>query len=148
MTAVAAINNMGTSNSIPCNSIALEIWKWCISKNIRVSVEHYPGKYNIAADKESREINTTCEWMLNPTLLHQELDKLQVAPDIDMFASRLNAQFATYIAYRPDLGAQSIDAFSAQWNTLHGYYFPPFSVISKVLQKLEQDKETGVVVIP
>ena len=84
--------------------------------------------------------------MLNPTLLHRELDKLQVAPDIDMFASRLNAQFATYIAYRPDPGAQSIDAFSAQWNTLHGYYFPLFSVISKVLQKLEQDKATGVVI--
>ena len=113
MTAVAAINNMGTSHSIPCNSIALEIRKWCISKNIRVSVEHIPGKYNIAADKESREINTTCEWMLNPILLHRELDKLQVGPNIDMFASRLNAQFATYIAYRPDPGAQSIDAFSA-----------------------------------
>ena len=50
MTAVAAINNMGTSDSIPCNSKALEIWKWCISKNIWVSAEHIPGKYNISAD--------------------------------------------------------------------------------------------------
>jgi hypothetical protein len=30
-TAVAAINNMGTSHSGQCNNIALDIWKWCIS---------------------------------------------------------------------------------------------------------------------
>ncbi|CAB4025485.1 Transposon Tf2-6 poly, partial [Paramuricea clavata] len=104
-TAVAAINHMGTSHSIQCNNVALDIWQWCISKQIWVSAEHIPGKYNIVADKESREISTNNEWMLNPTLLHQALDKLQVNPDIDI-------------------------------------------VISKVLQKLEQDKATGVIVIP
>jgi hypothetical protein len=96
----------------------------------------------------SREVSTSNEWILKPTLLHHALDKVQVNPDIDMFASRLNAQFPRYIAYRPDPGAQSSDAFSIQWNTLQGYYFPPFSVIPRVLQKLEQDKATGVVVIP
>lgn len=35
-----------------------------------------------------------------------------------------------------------------QWDTFQGYYFPPFSVISRVLQKLEHDKATGIVVIP
>ena len=141
-TAVAAINNMGTSHSIECNRVAINIWKWCISKNIWVSAEHIAGKCNMAADKESRIIDTSKEWMLNPTFLHQ------AHPDVDMFASRLNAQFPRYMSYRPDPGAESIDAFSAQWNMIQGYYFPPFSVIPKVLQKLEHDQATGVVVIP
>ena len=55
-------------------------------------------------------------------------------------------------SFRPDPGAYLGDAFSAQWNELNGYYVPPppppFSVIPKVLQKLEQDKATGIVVIP
>ena len=60
-TAVAAINHMDTSHSVQCNNGALDIWKWCIGKRIWVSAEHIPGKYNIAADKESREISTSIE---------------------------------------------------------------------------------------
>ena len=92
-TAADAINNMGTIHSIECNNIAFDIWEWCISKHIWVSAEHIAGKHNIAADKESRAIDTSKEWMLNPVFLHQALDRLKAHPDIDMFASRLNAQF-------------------------------------------------------
>ena len=86
--------------------------------------------------------------MLNSTLLNKALDKLQAHPDIDMFASRLNKQFPRYISYRPNPGAYLVDAFSAQWTELNVCYFPSFSVIPKVLQKLEQDKATGAVVSP
>lgn len=86
--------------------------------------------------------------MLNPTLLNKAPDKLQARPDVDMFASRLNKQFPRYISFRPDPGASLVDAFSAQWNELNGYYFTPFSAIPKVLQELEQDKATGILVIP
>ena len=147
-TAVAVINNMGTNHSVQCNKVALDIWRWCMARNIWISAEHIAGKCNVAADRQSREINTNTEWMLNPTLLNKALDKLQACPDVDMFASRLDKQFPRYISFRPDPGAYLVDAFSAQWNKLNGYYFPPFSLIPRVLQKLEQDKATGIVVIP
>ena len=147
-TAVAAINNMGTNHSVQCNKVALDIWHWCMARNRWISAKHIAGKCNEAADRQSREIKTNTEWMLNHTLLNKALDKLQTRPDVDMFASRLNKQFPRYISFRPDPGAYLVDAFSAQWNELNGYYFPPFSVIPKVLQKLEQDKATGIVVIP
>ena len=119
-----------------------------MARNIWMSAEHIAGKCNVAADRQSREINTNTEWMLNPILLNKALGKLQAHPDVGMFASRLNKQFPRYISFRPDPGAYLVDAFSAQWTELNGYYFPPFSVIPKVLQKLEQDKATGIVVIP
>ena len=137
--AVAAINNMGTNHSVKCNRVASDIWSRCMAKNIWISAENIAGKCNEAADRQSREINTNTEWMLNSTLLNKALDKLQAHPDIDMFASRLNKQFPRYIFYRPDPGAYLVDAFSAQWTELNGCYFPPFSVIPKVLQKPEQD---------
>lgn len=59
--------------------------------------------------------------MLNSNLLHKALEKLQVNPDIDMFASRLNKKFPRCISYRPDPGACSVDAFSAQWDGVNGY---------------------------
>ena len=107
-TAVAAINDMGTSHSLSCKRVAIDIWKWSTSKNIWVSAEHIAEKCNTVADSESREICISCEWMLNSTYLHQALDKLESYPDTDMFASRLNAQFSKYISYRPDPGAQSM----------------------------------------
>ena len=147
--AVAAINNMGTNHSVQCNKVAFDIWCWCMARNIWISAEHIAGKSNVATGRQSREINTNTEWMLNPTLLNKALDKLQARPDVDMFASRLNKQFPRYVSFRSDPGAYYlVDAFSAQWNELNGYYFPPFSVIPKVLQKLEQDKAMGIVVIP
>ena len=43
-TAVNVINHMGTSHSDPCNSLAKEIWEWCIVRKIWLSVAHIPGK--------------------------------------------------------------------------------------------------------
>ena len=36
-------------------------------------------------------------------------------PKIDLFASRLNKQLATYYAWRPDPEAAATDAFMQQW---------------------------------
>ena len=55
---LAAINNMGTSHSHLCNSLALTIWEWCIE---RLSAAHIPGKENAAADSESRKVNLNAE---------------------------------------------------------------------------------------
>ena len=49
-TAVAVINNMGTSHSHSCNSPAFTIWEWCIKRQIWLSAAHIPGKENTTAD--------------------------------------------------------------------------------------------------
>ena len=53
-TAVSVFNHMGTSHSHSRNSMAKKIWKWCIERNIWLSVAHIPGKDNFVADFESR----------------------------------------------------------------------------------------------
>ena len=86
--------------------------------------------------------------MLNTTLFSQSLKTLQFAPDIDLFASRLNKQFPNYVAYRPDPESIAINAFTINWAKLKFYAFPPFSVIAAVLKKIQEDKVTGVCVLP
>ena len=147
-TAVAVINHMGTSHSTVLNALCKQIWEWCVLRNIWISAAHIPGKANTEADLESRENRTETEWMLNKDLLTEALDTLNFRPDIDMFASRLNKQFDCYVAYRPDPGAAAIDALSIHWGGKLFYAFPPFSLIPLVLKKIQEDKASGICVLP
>lgn len=85
---VTYINHMGGIKSIPCNDLAIQVWKWCIDRNIWISATYIPGISNIA-DKMSRQFNDNVEWMLNPDIFNQ-VTALWSVPDIALFASRLN----------------------------------------------------------
>lgn len=80
--------------------------------------------------------------------MRNALVKLQLRPDIDLFASRINHLFPKYVSYRLDPDAFAIDAFSLQWSHLYFNAFPPFSVIPAVLSKIHQERTQGVVVLP
>ena len=149
-TAVAVINNMGTCHSIECHSLAVQIWEFSMLHNITwLTAAHIPGSHNVRADMESRHFHSQdTEWMINPTLLSSALDALDFKPEIDLFASRLNRQFPKYCSFRPDPEASVIDAFTISWTEKNFYCFPPFSCILRVLQKIRQDRATGVLVVP
>ncbi|CAB4007716.1 Hypothetical predicted protein [Paramuricea clavata] len=108
----------------------------------------FARKSNITADRESRENNHSLKWMINKQMLQDSLHQLRFQPDIDLFASRVNNQFTSYAAYRPDPNAIAVDAFTMQWTDLKFYAFPPFSVVSKVLSKICQEKAEGILVLP
>ena len=148
-TAVSCITHMGTSHSDLCNRITKTIWEWCIAKQIWLSGAHIPGVENIGADKESRKIRDETEWMLNHTVFNRVLEILHLIPDIDLFASRLNHQVERYVSYKPDPQAIAVDAFLINWNDYDVFYaFPPFSLITQVLQKIQSPGVTGLLVVP
>ena len=66
-------------------------------------------------------------------------------PDIDLFASRLNAQVKTYVLWKPHPMAKSVDAFTVDWSQFFFHAFPP---ISRCVQKIIQDRATGILIIP
>ena len=76
--------------------------------------------------------------MLNPDIPSDALDRLDVKPEIDLFASRLNHQFSRYISYKPDLDAEAVNAFTMSWSDVIFCAFPPFCIIPSVLQKNHQ----------
>ena len=115
-TAVACVSKMGTSHSGECNAVTKEIWQFCIKRNIWLSAAYIPGKTNIEADEESRRENQDTEWMLNPDILSDALDRLDVKPETDLFASRLNHQFPRYVSYKPDPDTEAVNAFTISWS--------------------------------
>ncbi|XP_067040975.1 uncharacterized protein [Acropora muricata] len=145
-TAVSYINSMG-GRSLTCNQITRELWVWCASHRIWLSAAHIPGKENVLADKESRKKDSDTEWKLNPELFSR-IATLWGPVSIDLFASRLNYQLKPFVSWRPDPEAMAIDAFSLDWRGLCFYAFPPFSLINRVLQKVEQDQSQGIIIVP
>ena len=113
------------------NVLAIDIWNWCISRNIHFRISHVAGCLNVEADELSRglNLNEDLEWALSwvrcgtwlyrflifATLLTLDIDIFQEIvcrfgkPDIDLFASKLNHKLEKYISFRPDPNAMAVD---------------------------------------
>lgn len=143
--AKAYINNMGGIKSEKMNILSRKIWFWCMNRNIWISADHVPGKNNVA-DKFSREFNDSVEWKIEVGIFERFSNVFGI-PEVDLFASRLNKQIDLYCSWKPDPDAKFINAFSFKWT---GYYyaFPPFSLISRTLQKLRTDQAECLMVVP
>ena len=68
--------------------------------------------------------------------------------DIDLFASRINLKVQCYVSRYKDSEAWRTDAFSFSWSHFFAYIFPPFSIILRVLNKIEMDEADCVVIVP
>ena len=143
-TAVAYINHKGGTHSPELLQVALQLWNWCIQRNLFIIVYHVPGKTNVVADRESREFIDNSDWKVDPIIISPFLRGCST----DLFASRLTHQLARYISWRPDPQAFKADAFSVNWKHLKGYAFPPFNLIARVLDKVMMDKTDLVLVAP
>ena len=58
----------------------------------------------------------------------------------DLFASRASHQLPKYVAWKRDPYSVATNAFSITWNKEFYYAFPPFCLITQVLNKTEKDK--------
>lgn len=147
-TAVAYVANMGGKKA-HLNSLARDIWLWAIDKNIWLSAEHLPGVLNVTADRASRrKFDDELEWRLDP-LIFGEINRLFGPVCIDLFATRINNQVENYVSWRPDPQAIAVDAFTLNWSSYNlAYLFPPFSLLGRILQKIEQDAARVVLIAP
>ncbi|XP_045137462.1 uncharacterized protein LOC123519890 [Portunus trituberculatus] len=147
-TAMTYINEMGGTKSLTCNNIATAIWDWCLANNAWITCSFIPGKDNVRADLASRHKNERHEWQLNVSIF-RVLCHVFGTPTIDLFASRLNKQVPLFCSWRPDPEAAYFDAFSIKWSMFPlCYMFPPFSLISRCLQKLRAEQVEGWMVVP
>ncbi len=148
VTTVAFVRKMGGCRSMPCHNVAARIWDWAQARDIWISISHVSGINNARADKCSREFNDRTEWCLQPHEFRQAMLYFDEQPDIDLFASRLNKQLELYVSWNPDPDAWAVDAFSFEWTNHLFYAFPPFSLISRVLQKVVTDGARMLLVAP
>ena len=148
-TAVHCLNKMGTSHSYVCNKRVRDIWLWAQKRNIWLSASHIPGKENELADIESRRNETSTEWKLDENIFSEIIKHYSILPKIELFASRINYQLKPFVSFRPDPEAITIDAFTFDWKKYCPFYaFPPFCIVSNVLQKVLKDDCEWVIIVP
>lgn len=130
------------------NKIARDIWFWCLERTIHLSVAHVPGVDNNEADQESGKVNDDTEWSLTLTKVFDAIKSVHPEMSVDLFASRTNHKIAKYVSRRPDPEAYAIDAFTMTWSNEMFYMFPPFSLIGRILQKVQEEETEAVLVAP
>ena len=145
-TAVACINNVGSIKP-SLLQITTDIINWADARNIMLTAAHIPGIDNVDADRASRDLNVDTEWMLKPSIF-QRLTVYFGQPDIDLFATRINKQIEQFISWKPDPDALFVDALLYDWSNIYGYAFPPFSLVSRVLQQVRQQQATILMILP
>ena len=102
---------------------------------------------NIEADRLSRSLNIDKEWKLNDDIFHL-IDTLYGPHEVDVFVSSCNWQIPRYFSYLPDSRAEVIDAFTASWQNLNVYCFPPFSLLGRVMQKVKLEEVDMTLIAP
>lgn len=78
----------------------------------------------------------------------QKIREVLKKPYIDLFASRINAKCERFISWYRDPEAEAVDSFTVSWKYFDFYAFPPFTLITRVLQKIISDKAEGIVIVP
>ena len=140
------INKLGGKKP-ELNDIARSIWFWYIDKTVHLTAAYVAGALNIEADEMSRKKqNDDLEWTLEETVF-RNLTHRHPNLEIDLFASRLNHKLACYVSRHPEPDAWAVNAFSLTWSNNILYIFPPFSLICRILQKLEEDRTREAILV-
>lgn len=146
-TAISYINRMGGIQYPKLNQIAREIWQWCENRRIWIFASYIASRENTEADRGSRIKNIDTEWELSNELFTVISNKWGPF-DIDLFATRCNTKCQKYCSWHRDPEAYCIDAFTLNWSVCYFYAFPPFSIILRVLKKIESDQAQGILIVP
>ena len=146
-TSVAYINKMGGTKSPECNDLASESWRLAQKFNCHLSACHIPGQHNLLADYKSRQFHDSAEWSLHPKIFDYIVKKFGL-PNVDLFASHENFQIKPYVSWMPDPAASAIDAFSIDWEIMFPLIFPPFSILNKVIKKVQREVDKAILILP
>ena len=67
-TAISYLNRMRGPSFSPLCQLALDIWTWCLARQITLHAEYLPGTENTIADWESRHHHDSSNWELCPSV--------------------------------------------------------------------------------
>ena len=146
-TSLSHINKFGGSRVPALNTLATELWTWCLQRGITIQAQHIPGRENVVADQESRRTFTKNHWQIHPRQFHILQQRLG-RHCVDLFADRTTSLLPKYVSWKPDPGAIAVDAFSLNWSQFRRPWAnPPWNLITRTLHKILQDRVTLITMV-
>ena len=144
MSALTYINKLGGTISPQLNTLAKELWLWCMERSILFKAQHLAGVLNTIGDNESRVMKDWTDWKLCPAVF-RHINQRRGPLEVDLFASRLTCQLRQFVSWRPDPMAIATDAFTLDWAELKAYANPPWNLISRACPSGTSVEGTGMV---
>ena len=123
-TTLIYLNRMGGTVSNVCNKTALDLWTWCLQRNVVIKADFIPGRENLIANSESRHHADSSNWKFYPLIFKSLIDQTMKC-NIVLFADRNNAKIPIYVSWLPDPLAIAFNAILHPWYNIKGYASPP-----------------------
>ena len=147
-TVISYINKQGGSCSARMCSIALNLWSFCISRNIMINSLYISSVKNKKADSLSRMSCNDHSYFLPQSIFNDIQSSLPFFLTNDYFASRLNYKLPIYFSLNRDPYSFGVNAFSVKWRA-NAYLFPPIPLINRTIQKFISDNvKSGLLITP
>ena len=146
-TVVGYITNQGGTHSRVLNDLTRELLDWACQNKVWLSARHVPGRLNTRADCLNRANQLLPgEWALNPHVC-QQLWKVWGRPMVDLFATRDNHKLPLFYSPMQDDLSVGTDALSQRWDGMLLFAYPPASLISSIIRKLEESVDVRLVLV-
>ena len=146
--ACAYIAKQGGTRSNDLSWEACQLWELIQEKQATLITPHWIStKDNASADFLTRHKLSTWEFKLNADIFIQIVSFFRVLPTLDAFASKETAQLKRYMSWKPDQNAVGRDCMLHKWDQTT-YLFPPVPMIPKVLNKVQEEGITAILVCP
>jgi hypothetical protein len=143
-TAVTYVNNMG-GRIFRLNRVAKRIWEKLEETGSFMQAVYIATGDN-PADALTRGITSRkrmldTEVQLNPRIFQNLYAAGPFVPTVDWFASDVNHQLPEFYVWQhqSQTVAKGFDAFTVSWTNKPGYVFPPFSLIPRIIRKVQDD---------
>jgi len=146
-TTIAYVNRFGGTRSPQLMEVADRIWKHCLATGTRLRTTYVPSAFN-PADAPSRQVHEQLEWRIHPEFF-RHINNIWGPHHVDLFASPANNQLPLFMTWKPHPQAIGQDALRHQWSPLGNLYLcPPWNMIPRVLQKLQQERLDATLIAP
>jgi hypothetical protein len=131
------------------NNLALKICALNKQHDIYMWAQHISGVDNELADTLSRHRVTprAWEWSLSASFVAELQRAWRINLTVDRFADLSNAKCPRFNSYTHQPLAESIDAFTQDWNNEVNLVNPPFRLLDRVIAKLEAEPAATAIVI-
>jgi len=128
------------------HEIALDIFKFCLQKNIKLTPQWIPREQNQFADLLSK-VNDTDDWGIDFNSF-SSLNRKYGPFTVDRFANEINKRVSVFNSKFYCPGTSAVDSFTQNWQHENNWICPPVKLIGSVFKHMDICKCRGTVLIP
>jgi hypothetical protein len=146
-TAMWYLRKMGGRNS-KLAKLATLIYGTTATLQMNLNVFHVPGVMNQVADEESRKDVLRLTDSAISQNLFTRLEETWGPFSMDLFATFQDKMMDRFASMSPQPQATWVDAMSHNWSQEYPWANPPFALLGRILQKVENEGATMVIAAP